>query len=58
MVKLLEIVMYNFILLSKAFSIYSGLENNLVYLKKSKLIFSLNFNSHSGDISIWSKNNE
>ena len=37
---------------------FSGVENSLVYLKKSKLIFSLNFNSHSGDISIWSKNNE
>ena len=51
-VKLLEIVVYNFILLSKALSRFSGLENSLTHFKFNKLNLALNYNSHSGAICI------
>ena len=57
-VKLLEKIMkHNFSLakLSLSLSADSGLENSSVYLKISKLIFSLNFNSLSGDNFVWRK---
>ena len=61
-VKPLEKVMYNFILLSKALSLslsrFSGLENSLTHFNFNKLNLALNYNSHSGDILLWSKQND
>lgn len=61
-VKLLEIVMYNFISLSNSLSLslsrFSGLENSLTHFNFNKLNLEKFFNSHSGDALVWSKYND